>query len=154
MAERKKGKFIVPDLYVDDDTSIEDQISAQISSEAAAGLNWTTSEQDTGLTYAGDAVYQKTVVVGDLTGGVSKDVAHGITGLKRIIRFEGGMEDGQAGASQVFYPLPFASPSANIGVQIQATATEVKLFAGSYWNRSTGDRELNAAVVTLLYTKA
>jgi hypothetical protein len=152
MSKKRNGKIIIEDLYLDDDTSIEDYVAAN-----GGGIpDYSTDEQDTGAVWVDGTtpIYQKTINVGDLTGGSSKDVAHGITGLARVVGIEGGMEDGQAGASQVFYPLPFASPSANISVQIQLTATQIKVFAGSYWNRAGGGTELNSAYVTVRYLKS
>lgn len=151
MSERKKGKFVVEDLYVDDDTTIEAKISAQIASEAVSGVDYSTDEQDTGQVWTDGTtpVYQKTIVVGNLSGATT--AAHGITGLTRIVGLEGGMEDGDASN---FYPLPFASGAANIGVQIKVDATNIEIAPGSYWNRSSNATSLNAAVVTIRYLKA
>lgn len=153
MAERKRGKFIAEDLYLDDDTSIEDQISTQISNEAAAGVDYSTDEQDTGQVWIDGTtpVYQKTISIGNLTGGTPKNTAHGITGLLRIVGHEGGMEDGDASN---LYPIPFASPSANISVQVQFDATNIQVTAGSFWNRSGNATSLNNVYITVKYLKS
>jgi hypothetical protein len=118
------------------------------------GTGWSTDEVDTGLTWIDDRpVYKKTIDCGDLTGGSNKATAHGISNFEGLVGIEGGMEDTRTGNDKTYYPIPFASPSANIGVQVQVTPVNVNVFAGSYWNRSTAATTLNNCIITLYYVK-
>ena len=89
-------------------------------SGSGGGISYTTSEQDTGLTWHdGSSIYQKTVNFGALPNSTSKSVAHGITGLDIVISVEGWFKD----SAPEYVPIVFnASSSANdIGTYLDAT---------------------------------
>ena len=117
--------------------------------------DFTADEADTGGTWTdGKPIYQKTVAItGTLTGGATNSTAHGISDLGTVVQVFGGCNDGEAGASKDWYPLPLVSGSANVGVQVQLTSVNINITPGSFWNRSTGGTELNDAHITIRYTK-
>lgn len=88
------------------------------------------TEVPSGRQVKGEDTFLKYVeFIGLVPASSTKTIAHGITGLDRIIHFWGSIttdDDDQM-------PLPFASPFANIGVQLQADATNVRVLPGSFW---------------------
>lgn len=105
--------------------------------------NYSTSEVDTKVKWIdGKPIYKKTVNCGAGPNNTSKSVAHGISNLKRVIRFEGYGYDGSA-----CIPLQFASTSAPASVQVFANSSVINLTAGV--DRSN----LTETYITLWYTK-
>ena len=97
------------------------------------GVSDSASEQLTGLNdVTGDPLYQKTLTLSSHTGGTN-NVAHGITGLKRMRSIQGSMKENSTGK---WFPIPYASGSANIGAQLAVSATNIEFTLGSFW--STG----------------
>lgn len=105
-----------------------------------------TTEQALGINDVdGDALHQKTVTLASHTGGTN-NIAHGITGLKRVRSLEGSMKQTSSGD---WLPIPYASGAANIGAQIAVDATNVKLTLGSFWTSGT----ITLIQITLIYSK-
>jgi len=62
------------------------------SSPGTGGIDYSTTEQDTGLKWVdGSAVYQKTIAVSANTGSLPAYFPHGITGLASIISITGSL---------------------------------------------------------------
>ena len=112
----------------------------------AGGVDDTALEQATGLKdITGDDLYAKTITLASHTGGTN-NMAHGITGLKRVRSLQGSMEEQSSGK---WFPIPYASGSANIGAQIGVSSTNIELTLGSFW--STG--QIINIEITLIYSK-
>jgi len=108
------------------------------------GVSDSLTEQATGLTdLDGDALYQKTVTLASITGGL-ENIAHGITGYKRLHSVRGSLV-----AGALWSPIPMASGSANVGMQIDVDATNVRIIPGSFW--SVG--QLTDLQITITYSK-
>lgn len=109
-------------------------------------LNYSTVEQQTNRSFLAEGpIFQKSLVFGALPSVGSKDVAHGITGLLRIITFHAVTRRSSDGAQ---LPLPFASPTDANNIQFQFDATNVRVTVGL--DRSAFDQ----TYVTLFYTKS
>ena len=109
---------------------------------SSGSLNYSTPEQSTGATWTdGKTVYQKTISLGTLPNAGNMNVAHGITGLSRVISFQGNATFG----TSAFRPLPFVSTGTQ-SLEMSVNATNVQIFASGDWSPYTG-------FVTLFYTK-
>lgn len=105
--------------------------------------DYSTSEVDTKVKWIdGKTIYRKTVSCGTGPNNTSKSTPHGISNLKRVIRYEGYGYDGSS-----CIPLPFASISAPASVQIHSDSTNIYITTGV--DRSN----LTETYMTLWYTK-
>jgi len=107
-------------------------------------LNYSTSEQATNRTWIGGAtIYQKTINFGALPNTTLKEVAHGITGLSRVVKVMGMSYDGTS-----WINIPFVHrTTATSQVQLIIDATNVRIWTGS--NRTT----FTDTYVTIWYLK-
>lgn len=97
------------------------------------GVNYTTAEQDTGLTWVGgETIYQKTLVAGTFPNANSVNVAHGITGLDKIIKFEGYGDDGTNGI-----PLPYTQQTGD-NIQLSSDDTNVVISSTANFSGFSG----------------
>jgi len=105
--------------------------------------NYSTTEKDTGFTWIdGRHIYKKTVYFGAGPNAGEKTVAHGISNLDNIIKFEGfGKRSGPN-----YFPIQFTNTTAANQIYMFADNTNITL--GSGINRSTID-----CYVTLYYIK-
>lgn len=133
-------------VYADDPTT-------QANPEAwitSGDVNWSTmpgsystTEQKTPFTWVdGRKIYKKTVNCGTGPNNTTKSVAHGISNLRRVIRYEGYGYDGSS-----CIPLPFTSTSASAAVQVYTNRSNIYLTSGV--DRSN----LSETYITLWYTK-
>ena len=109
-------------------------------------LDYSTTEINTGATWRdGTPIYKKTVNTGALPNSTDKTIAHGISNLNRIIRFEGYAYNS---TSSITCPLPFASAAnVNNDVQLNVSGSNIVLQTGT-------DRSgYSESYVTLYYTK-
>lgn len=108
--------------------------------------NYSESEQDTGRKWIGaETVYSKTVDTGALPNATSKNVAHGITGLDRLIHIIGAAKNTTSGDQ---LPLPYADDLDTFSVKVVVNATNIILEC------TVEDRSaMNESYVTLLYTR-
>jgi len=114
-------------------------------SGGGGGVSDSVSEQATGLTDKdGNALYQKTVLLASIAGG-SENIAHGITGLLRVRSIEGSCVT----TGGLFSPIPLASGSGNVGMQVDVDGTNVRIIPGSFWTVGT----ITLLQITLTYTK-
>ena len=105
-------------------------------------LDYSTNEVDTGAKWInGDAIYKKTVNIGNLPNNTTATTAHGISNFSTLVKLEGNFTDGTNSA-----PIPYAAPTAAKSVQAYADATNVTIGTGE-------DRSAYSGYVTLYYTK-
>jgi len=108
--------------------------------------NYSTTEALTGATWIdGSPIYKKTIDFGALPNATSKQVAHGITNLYRVIEIVGWAY--RPGDSSTF-PLPATSTSATGAITVTITAADVVIASG------TDRSNLTESYVTVYYTKS
>lgn len=123
-------------------TAVSSDVTALSATVAAIKqpLNYTTAEQNTGLTYTGgQTVYQKTIVIGVGPKASTVSAAHGITGLQRIIEANCWGTDGTNHG-----PAPFSSLTSTLVIQMNLDGTNVYLT-------STGNYSAYTFHITLKY---
>ncbi len=106
------------------------------------GGNYKTTEQKTGFTWVdGRVIYKKTINTGQLPNNTIKEVAHGVTSIRRIISL-GGIA--YRSTNNTFAPLPC---TAGGPIYLFANATNIQIT-------TTSDRtEFLESYVTIYYTK-
>lgn len=106
------------------------------------------TEVESGRKVYGEDTFLKAIeFVGSLTPSVGKDIAHGVTGLDRLIDVYGTCVTSTAGAR---IPLTFGSPFSSFGIQIQGDDTNITVTPGSGW---TGVNTLTNPRIVIEYTK-
>ena len=98
------------------------------SVSGGGGESYSTTETLTGGTWIdGKPIYRKTVNFGALPNSTSKSVAHGISGISKIIKFSAVTTNGT-----YWLNLPHTNPTtlAN-SIAIECTATNVTITSGS-----------------------
>ena len=109
-------------------------------------LDYSTSEINTGATWIdGSVIYKKTVNFGALPNATSKDVAHGISNLGRVVKIEGYA---YRSSDSTNFPIPFASEVTGASIGVSVTSTNISIGAGV--DRSN----ITECYVTLYYTKS
>ncbi len=109
------------------------------------GIDYATTEQDTGLKWiGGETVYQKTIDTGALPDSTTKNVVHGITTIDIMIDLRGTAEEPMTPA---FIPLPRAKPSSPLEVALGADGTNIILQTVADFSIYT------TSFVTVTYTK-
>lgn len=105
---------------------------------------YTDAEKPWGNWIDGSVIYAKTIDFGDLPDTSTKSVAHGISNLAQIVRFEGIAYAGQYG----WYPLPltYGGSDTNYNVEFRFTTSDIVA-------KCTQDRSMFSAYITLFYTK-
>lgn len=103
---------------------------------------YSTTEQLIGKWIDGTDLFGKTIEIGALPNASSKNIAHGITDLSKVISI-----DGYAYTGTSFAPLPFISTTASNCVVVSVTTENIIIETGS--NRSGW-----SGYITLLYTKS
>lgn len=106
--------------------------------------SYSTSEQDTGLTWIdGKEIYSKTVSLGNLPNASQKTVAHGITNIATFVKI-GGIAISDSGSG---FPLGMVRPDqASLGIGMYASDTNIVIITGT-------DRRTWTGHATLYYTK-
>lgn len=106
-------------------------------------LDYSTSEVDSGSKWVnGDAIYKKTVNIGNLPNNTTKTVAHNIANFSTLVKLEGAFTNGINSA-----PIPYAAPTTSKVVQVYVDATNITIGTGE-------DRSAYSGYVTLYYTKS
>ena len=108
-----------------------------------SGINYSTSEQDTGVKWIdGKAIYQKTIEYGTLPDSTFKSVDHNISNMDMLIKYE-------CIAKSTGGYLTTNNPADAFTAQIQTTIndTQITIWAGK--NRSGF-----TAYITMYYTKS
>ena len=121
-------------------------LDGDISKTVQDALNYSTDEHVVGEWIDGSILYEKTVDCGALPNATSKNIAHNISNLKRIVFMCGYAYRSNGGN---FMPLPFAHEGVATGnVSLACNSTNIIITDGS-------DRSAFAeSYVTIRYTKA
>lgn len=108
-------------------------------------LDYSTSEINTGAKWIdGSAIYKKTVNFGALPNNTTKTVAHGISGLAKVIKMEGYTKN----SNNVFQMLPYVPTNSAYLTNVHTDLTNIEM-------QSIGDLSgYTECYVTLYYTKS
>ena len=109
------------------------------------GGNYSTTEADTNYTWIdGKHIYKKTVDFGSLPNTTNKSVAHGISNMAYVVKYEGMITYSN---DNIFRQIPHISP-ATITDQVlfEIDPTNITAYTGT-------DRSNFSAYVTIYYTK-
>ncbi len=79
--------------------------------------------------YGEDTFFKALEFVGNVPASTTQDIAHGVTGLKRVVRFGGVITDDDGD----HFDLSFGTSASAFGIQLQADATNVTILTGSGW---------------------
>lgn len=104
---------------------------------------YSTTEARDGTFIDGSPIYKKTVDLGTMPNNGTKTVAHGISNLKDVIKFEGG---GYSQGSGYYYNLPYAAMGSTGGIEIAIKSTDIYIFTNT-------DRSDIEGHITIYYTK-
>ena len=108
-------------------------------------LNYSTSEQSTGITWInGKTIYQKTVYFGNLPNNGNKTVAHGISNLGDVIKIEATARY----TNGSFWVLPLVMRGSEVSYQ-----TVLNVDSSVIYMANQADRSAFTAYVTIYYTK-
>lgn len=109
-------------------------------------LDYSTNEVNTGIKWIdGRSIYKKTINFGTLPNATTKNVAHNISNLNKIIRLEGYTYNP---TSLTTAPLPFSAPTATSNIAMNANSTDITVTTGV-------DRtSFSESYITLYYTKS
>ncbi len=128
-----------------DTTAIEADITAL---QAINNLDYSTTEQDTGLRWLGDeTIFIKTIDLGTLPNATVKSVAHGITNIGHVIDMQ-VMTKTAAGTFDA--PMPFVQTGgidAVDGINITRTGDNIDIQPGSI------DRSTLSGICIITYIK-
>lgn len=105
---------------------------------------YTTNEEPHGYWIDGKVIYRRTINVGSMPNSETKRVAHGITGIDKIVKIE-GIAMNSSGAS---LPLPMSFDGGNVSANIRFSADKTDFIIGCQGNMST-----YSGYGTLYYTK-
>lgn len=104
------------------------------------------TEVESGRKVYGEDTFLKALeFIGSLTVSVGKDIAHGVTGLDRLVEIYGTCV-----TSTQLIPIPFGTPFSSFGIQISGDATNVTIVPGASW---TGGSTLTNPRIIIEYTK-
>lgn len=107
---------------------------------------YSTEEREVGCWIDGKPLYAKTIDFGSLPNNATKNVAHNISNIEKIVFIDGF---GDRTVSNVYdcIPLPFAHRNqTSYNIQLSATYTDVTIITAS-------DQSNRSAYVTIYYTK-
>lgn len=108
-------------------------------------MDYSTSEINTGFTWTdGSAIYKKTIVFGKAPNATTKNVAHGISNLGVVIKFEGF---GFSSSSSKYTPIPWSPASSGSMMDLSVDDTNITMTSSS-------DRSAWSFTITLYYTKS
>lgn len=100
--------------------------------------SYSTTEVDTGATWIdGKHIYKKTVNFGNLPNNTGKSVAHGITGISRVVKIEAIMCQG---ANSWFIPYTSVTSigveGSNVVIYTNTNLTGFSAFVTTYYTKS------------------
>lgn len=100
--------------------------------------SYSTTEVDTGATWVdGKHIYKKTVDFGPLPNNTGKSVAHGITGISRVVKIEAIMYQGANS-----WVIPYTSVTSisvegsNVVIYTNTNLTGFSAFVTAYYTKS------------------
>ena len=110
--------------------------------------SYSTTEKAIGTWTDGSTVYKKTVKSTSITSNSLNNIAHGITGLNRLIDISGNC----IRADNVLMPIPrITSDGTNGLISVSSVgATNIVLYVGFNY---TGTTAISEVALTLIYTK-
>lgn len=109
-------------------------------------MDYSTTEINTGVKWIdGSAIYKKTINFGALPNATSKSVAHGISNLGILIKFEGVASN--SSGRRLPLPILYEPSSATFNTQLDCNNTAINIV-------TTQDQSEYSAYVTLYYTKS
>ena len=111
--------------------------------------SYSTTEKAIGTWTDGSTVYKKTVTSTSITSNSLNNIAHGITGLNRLIDISGNC----IRADNTLMPIPrITSDGTNGLISVSSVgATNIVLYVGFNY---TGTTAISEVALTLLYTKS
>lgn len=121
-----------------------------VGGSSGGGVNYSTSEQNTGLTWIdGRTIYQKTVDCGTLPNNTDKNVAHGISNLDYVIHCYGVAKRPAAGSTVMNnLLLPYSHQTSANNIALSVNSTNITIRTGN-------DRTaFTSSYVTIEYVKA
>ena len=106
--------------------------------------DYSTTEKIVGTWIDGSYIYKKTINCGALPNNTTKNVAHGISNLEILIKWE---LSSSKDSDNMYWPSPYTS-SSNINTQLQfdLSLTNIMLITHENWSGTN-------AYITLYYTK-
>ena len=108
-------------------------------------LDYSTTEINTGAKWIdGSAIYKKTIDFGTLPNATTKSVAHGISDLGILVKFEGVVSN--SSGRRLPLPILYEPSSAAFNTQLDCNNTAVNIA-------TTQNQSEYSAYVTLYYTK-
>jgi len=117
--------------------------SAKLPFSATAQLNYSATEQDTGIKWIdGKTVYQKTIDTGLLPNATTKTVSHGISDMDTLCDMSGVARNSAGGTYLV---LPFYHSAVN-GVQLNLSGINISISSSFNWSAYS-------SYVTIIYTR-
>lgn len=121
-------------------------MATQIESIVGGGSHtYSTTEQEVGTWIDGSPVYEKVVDLGALPNNTTKNVAHGISNLGRVIQAELSADNGAN-----WITIPYATTnSTDLRYQLGFWITDTNIAIKSEWDRSAF-----SGFAILRYTKA
>lgn len=106
--------------------------------------SYSTTEMDTGATWIdGKHIYKKTINCGALPNATTKTVAHGISNIGLVVKYEA---IATYGSNSTQIPIPFVSDNLYAQVALRVEANDIVLWCQV-------DRSPATSYVTLYYTK-
>lgn len=103
-------------------------------------MDYSINEVNTGAKWIdGSVIYKKTINFGSLPNNTSKQVAHNIASLDRIIKIDGIMNDSN---DSHFWTIPYVA------------VNNIEVFSGNIQITTTLDLTSYTAYITLYYTKS
>ena len=117
--------------------------------EIASIGGYSTTEKAIGTWTDGSTVYKKTVTSTSITSNSLNNIAHGITGLNRLIDISGNC----IRADNTLMPIPrITTDGANGLISVSSVnATNIVLYVGFNY---TGATAISEVALTLIYTKS
>lgn len=139
------GSTKIADGAVTSDKIENGAINASKIDFSTLGGNYSTTETNTNFTWIdGKPIYKKTVNFGTLPNAGNKKVAHGISNMDYVVKYEGMIT--YAG-DNTFRQIPHISPATITDqVLIEIDPTDIAAYTGT-------DRSTFSAIITIYYTK-
>ena len=122
-----------------------ESVFKNVDMSGSGSISYSTTESVIGTWVNGKPVYQKTIEFGALPNNTTKEVAHGISNLARIVSLTGAATNTTTRTS---IPIPFVHRS-TISTQVQIAITDTQIQIVTATNQSA----YNETYITLQYTK-
>lgn len=131
--------------YIESEFSNQAGDITDVSDELTKLETYSTTEQKIGKWINGDDLYRKVVSCGTLPNNTNKDVAHGISNFKKLIRTYGYTTDG---TNYLTMPFPVSGGDVTTAISYFVTSSNIRIFTGR--NRTS----YTETYIILEYTKS